>query len=85
MSDTVPHVAPIVASVWKIEVAVGDHVEAGSMLAVVESMKMEIPIFATVAGVVASIPVEPGQIVQEGDAVVVIVPGAGVPQPRAAG
>ena len=77
-----PQVAPIVASVWKIDVAVGDWVEMGATVAVVESMKMEIPIFATIAGVVESIPVEPGQIVQEGDPVVVIAPGSGVPQPR---
>ncbi|HZP14835.1 MAG TPA: biotin/lipoyl-binding carrier protein [Nocardioides sp.] len=81
---SVAQVAPIVASVWKIEVAVGDRVEAGATLAVVESMKMEIPILASVTGVVESIPVEPGQIVQEGDAVVVIAPDTGVPEPRAA-
>lgn len=84
-AQAVPQVAPIVASVWKIEVAVGDRVEVGATLAVVESMKMEIPIFATVAGVVESIPVELGQIVQEGDPVVVIVSGSNVPQPRSAG
>ena len=82
---SVPQVAPIVASVWKIEVAVGDRVESGATLAVVESMKMEIPIFATLAGVVESIPVEPGQIVQEGDAVVVLTPLSEVPPPREAG
>ena len=79
----VPQVAPIVASVWKFEVAVGDTVEAGAILAVLESMKMEIPVLATVSGVVESIPVEPGQIVQEGDPVVVLAPLAEVPQPRA--
>lgn len=82
---SVPQVAPIVASVWKIEVAVGDQVDVGATVAVVESMKMEIPIFATVAGVVESIPVEPGQIVQEGDPVVVLAPRPGVPQPRPPG
>lgn len=81
---SVPQVAPIVASVWKIEVAVNDRVEVGAMLAVLESMKMEIPLFATVSGVVESIPVEAGQIVQEGDPVVVLAPGHDVPQPRSA-
>lgn len=82
---SVAQVAPIVASVWKIEVAVGDRIEAGATVAVVESMKMEIPIFATIAGVVESIPVEPGQIVQEGDAVVMLAPLSDVPPPRTAG
>lgn len=82
---SVPQVAPIVASVWKIEVATGDRVAAGATLAVLESMKMEIPVVASVAGVVASIPVEPGQIVQEGDPVVVLAPPSDVPEPRTAG
>lgn len=62
--------APIVASVWKLLVDVADDVEAGATLAVLESMKMEIPLSAPVAGRVVAIPVTEGQIVQEGDVVV---------------
>jgi hypothetical protein len=35
-------VAPMIASVWKILVAVGDVVTAGQTLAILEAMKMEI-------------------------------------------
>lgn len=64
--------APIVANVWQLRVAVGDAVDVGTVLAVLESMKMEIPLEADVAGVVVELPVPEGTIVQEGDPVVVI-------------
>jgi len=61
--------APIVGNIWQIQVAVGDEVEAGQTLIVLESMKMEIPIIAPQAGVVSTLPVAANQIVQEGDVV----------------
>ena len=82
MSTAVAQSAPIVASVWKVLVAVGDVVERGAALAIVESMKMEIPVLATIDGVVESIPVEIGQIVQEGDPVVILAPAEAIPAPR---
>lgn len=72
MSETLKHTditAPIVGNIWQIQVEVGDQVEAGQTLMVLESMKMEIPIPATHAGIVSAIPVEQAQIVQEGDVV----------------
>lgn len=65
-------VAPIVASVWKLLVGPGSTVEAGDTLAVLESMKMEIPLVAPGGGRVVDVPVALGQIVQEGDVVVVL-------------
>lgn len=62
-------VAPIVGNIWQIQVAVGDRVEAGQTLMILESMKMEIPIPATHAGIVSAIPVKQTEIVQEGDVV----------------
>lgn len=62
--------APVVASVWQLHVAVGDRVVAGQTLAVLESMKMEIPVYAPADAVVAELPAALGVIVQEGDAVV---------------
>jgi acetyl-CoA carboxylase biotin carboxyl carrier protein len=41
---------------------------------VLESMKMEIPVESDVAGTVIDLPVDEGQIVQEGDPVVVVQP-----------
>ena len=64
--------APIVANVWQLRVGVGDVVDIGTVVAVLESMKMEIPIESPAAGTVVELPVPEGTIVQEGDAVVVI-------------
>ncbi|KQX72572.1 MULTISPECIES: biotin/lipoyl-binding carrier protein [Aeromicrobium] len=69
--------AEIVSNVWKIEAREGDQVGPGDVLAVLESMKMEIPLVATVNGHVSRILVELGQIVQEGDPIVEIDETAG--------
>ena len=45
----------IAANVWKIEVAVGEAVREGAVLAILESMKMEIPVEAPSAGTVLEI------------------------------
>jgi acetyl-CoA carboxylase biotin carboxyl carrier protein len=64
--------AEIVANVWKIVAREGDQVGVGDTLAVLESMKMEIPVYAEAAGFVSKILVEVGQIVQEGDPIMEI-------------
>jgi acetyl-CoA carboxylase biotin carboxyl carrier protein len=64
--------AHITGTVWKIEVAVGDAVQEGDTVAVLESMKMEMPVEAEVGGTVAEILVEEGQAVSEGDPLVVL-------------
>lgn len=56
----------LTASVFKIEVAVGDRVEEGQPLVVLESMKMEIPVVADRAGAVEEILVSEGEVVEEG-------------------
>lgn len=53
-------------SVWKIMVKEGDSVSEDDVLAVVESMKMEIPVLAPVGGTVGPILVAEGQPVTEG-------------------
>lgn len=63
--------AEMVANVWKIVVADGDQVEDGDTLAILESMKMEIPVIAEAAGKV-SLKVAEGDVVQEGDLIAVI-------------
>ena len=55
----------IAANVWKIEVAVGDRVAADQPLAILESMKMEIPVEAPGAGMVAEIMIAEGQTIAE--------------------
>lgn len=64
--------AHITGTVWKIEVEIGDHVEEGDTVVILESMKMEMPIEAEDPGVVKEIQCEEGQSVSEGDALVVL-------------
>jgi acetyl-CoA carboxylase biotin carboxyl carrier protein len=64
--------AHITGTVWKIEVAVGDQVAEGDTVAILESMKMEMPVEAEDDGTVAEIKVEEGQSVHEGDVLVVL-------------
>ena len=62
--------AHITGTVWKIEVAVGDAVAEGDTVAILESMKMEMPVEAEDEGTVKEILCEEGQAVNEGDALV---------------
>lgn len=62
----------VTGTVWKVECAVGDRVEAEQVLLIIESMKMEIPLEAPVAGVVVGIPVAEGQPVEEGETLCLI-------------
>jgi acetyl-CoA carboxylase biotin carboxyl carrier protein len=64
--------AHITGTVWKIEVAVGDTVDEGDTVVILESMKMEMPVEAEDAGTVKEISVEEGQAVSEGDTLVVL-------------
>jgi len=64
--------AHITGTVWKVEVAVGDTVEEGDTVAILESMKMEMPVEAEDEGTVKEILVAEGQSVSEGDALVVL-------------
>ena len=57
--------ADIAANVWKVEVAVGDRVEPEQVLAILESMKMEIPVEAPAAGTVAEVLIAEGQTIAE--------------------
>ena len=64
--------AHITGTVWKIEVAVGDTVEEGDTVVILESMKMEMPVEAEDEGTVKEILVAEGQSVSEGDTLVVL-------------
>jgi biotin carboxyl carrier protein len=64
--------AEITANVWQVRVEVGQSVVVGDDLVILESMKMEIPVEAPVAGTVADIRVQPDTQVHEGDIVAVI-------------
>jgi biotin carboxyl carrier protein len=57
----------ISGSVWKILVKPGDRVEEEEPIAILESMKMEIPVLAPEAGTVVEIKVSEGNAVSEGE------------------
>lgn len=64
--------AHITGTVWKIEVKVGDSVDEGHVVAILESMKMEMPVEAEDAGEVETIHITEGQAINEGDPVVTL-------------
>ncbi|MEK5270019.1 acetyl-CoA carboxylase biotin carboxyl carrier protein subunit [Aeribacillus sp. FSL K6-8394] len=60
-------VAIMAGNVWKIVVSVGENIEEGQDVVILESMKMEIPIAAEASGIVKEIHVKEGDFVNEGD------------------
>ncbi|MCO6418856.1 biotin/lipoyl-binding carrier protein [Siccirubricoccus sp. KC 17139] len=62
----------IAGSVWKIVKQPGEAVEAEETLLILESMKMEIPVAAPKAGVLAALHVAEGEAVEEEQLVAVI-------------
>ena len=67
--------AEITANVWQVPAEVGQQVAEGDTLVILESMKMEIPVEAPVAGTVTEVRVKPEDQVQEGDLLAVIDEG----------
>lgn len=59
--------APMSGSVLRYVVQVGDEVEAGAQVALLEAMKTEVPVFAETAGTVSEILVDAGQRVNAGE------------------
>jgi biotin carboxyl carrier protein len=64
--------AEITANVWQVHVEVGQDVAEGDTIAILESMKMEIPVESPAAGTIAEVLVSPDDQVQEGDVIAVI-------------
>jgi len=64
--------AHITGTVWKIEVQVGQEIEEGDTVVILESMKMEMPVEAEDDGTVKEIKCQEGQSVSEGDTLVVL-------------
>ncbi|HXH80176.1 biotin/lipoyl-binding carrier protein [Nocardioides sp.] len=64
--------AEMVAGVLSVDCAVGDTIEPGDVVVLLESMKMEIPVLAEHAGRVTGIRVTAGDVVQEGDPLVTL-------------
>lgn len=64
--------SPMPGRVVKVEVAVGDKVEAGQGIVIVEAMKMENELEAEGSGIVKEIKCEAGQAVEDGQTLVII-------------
>ena len=64
--------AHITGTIWKIPVEVGEEIEEGDTLVIIESMKMEMPIEADDDGKVIEIVAKEGQPVNEGDVILIV-------------
>jgi acetyl-CoA/propionyl-CoA carboxylase biotin carboxyl carrier protein len=68
-------------TVVKVLVKVGDVIEAGQAVCVLEAMKMENNIVSELAGTVAEVRVQTGQSVGSGDVIAVIGAAAAIRAP----
>ncbi|MGN8198418.1 urea carboxylase [Salinisphaera sp. RV14] len=64
--------SPVAGSLWKLKVAVGDEVAEGQVVALVESMKMEVEIVSRGPGRIARLPIAEGGAVTAGQPVVIL-------------
>jgi acetyl-CoA carboxylase biotin carboxyl carrier protein len=62
----------VTGSVWKIEASVGQRLEPGDVIMILESMKMEIPVIVEDGGVLRELRVAEGVPVTEGQVVAVV-------------
>ena len=67
--------AHITGTVWKIECEVGQDIAEGDTVAILESMKMEMPVESPVKGTVREVKVAEGQPVNEGVVVALVDEG----------
>jgi acetyl-CoA carboxylase biotin carboxyl carrier protein len=64
--------AQITGTIWKIECAVGDRIEEDQTVAVLESMKMEMPVESEYAGRVTEILCREGEAVNQGQILILL-------------
>ena len=64
--------AEIVASVLEVVVSKGYQIGPGDTLVLLESMKMEIPVLAEIAGTITEVNVSVGDVIQAGHLIAVI-------------
>ncbi|WP_026570245.1 MULTISPECIES: acetyl-CoA carboxylase biotin carboxyl carrier protein subunit [Sediminibacillus] len=64
--------AAMAGSVWKIIAEKGKTIKSGEDIAILESMKMEIPISSTTDGILKEWKVAEGDFVDDGDVIAVI-------------
>ena len=64
--------APLPGKIMSVEVTMGNTVEEGGVICVIEAMKMENPILSPAKGSVIEVAVSPGQVVKTGEKIAVI-------------
>ena len=64
--------AELVGNVWKVRTSVGAQVAEEDELLILESMKMENPVTAPRAGTVREVRVREGEVVKEGQVLVIL-------------
>lgn len=64
--------SPMPGIIKSVEIVVGDQVNEGDTLCILEAMKMETPIVAPVGGRISDVSISPGQSVKGGDKLFVI-------------
>jgi acetyl-CoA carboxylase biotin carboxyl carrier protein len=64
--------AQMAGNIWKINVQVGQTIDYGDEVIIMESMKMEIPVEADEVGVVREIRVAENDTVDEGDVLIIL-------------
>lgn len=64
--------AEMVSTVFELVADVGQRLEAGDTIVVLESMKMEIPVLAETAGTLTSLDVAVGDTLRAGDPIATI-------------
>ena len=63
---------PITGKIISVEVKVGDVVQEGDVICLIESMKMENPILSPVNGTVTQVEIEVDQVVKSGEVIAII-------------
>jgi len=63
---------PITGKIISVEVKVGDVVQEGDVICLIESMKMENPILSPVNGTVTQVEIKVDQVVKSGEVIAII-------------
>ena len=64
--------APLPGKIVRVDVTVGNSVEEGGVICIIEAMKMENPIISPAKASVVEVAVSPGQVVKTGEKIAVI-------------
>jgi len=64
--------APLPGKIVRVDVTVGNSVEEGGVICIIEAMKMENPIISPVKASIIEVAVSPGQVVRTGEKIAVI-------------